>query len=442
MSDFQGILDRVVTVCENRGAEAEVYGTRKRETIVSLERNDVKLSVQQIATGIGIRTLINNSLGFACCNSLDEGVAKEAAERAVRMSRKTPPTPFSGFASPRVLPEIKGLYDPEVQDFDGDAAICAARTMLSVAREDPRVSVNSGEVFVSEEERALSTSTGISAAEKRSRISWFLIGMAREKGEVGSSEYHYGCTTRVREACVEKTAKMLAENVVAHVHPERIDSFSGDVILGPDALSTIAGESFPFAVNANNIYQKQSAVAGRVGEKIASDVVTIQDDSTLPGDYNSSRFDREGLPHQVVTMVEKGFLKEVMYDTLAANREGRLSTGNAGGSFGEMPRIDITNFIVETSSRTLETLVEETEKGLLVSRFDGVCDNISGDFSGVVKGAQLIESGEITYPVKEVSITGNLFELLLKVCDVSQETMRYPKMVLPYVKVCNMQFIC
>lgn len=439
--DMLSILEDVARFCEREGAESEVYGTMQRETIVSLERNDINLCSQQYTTGIGIRTLIKNSLGFACCNSTDLRIAKETAAKAVRMSKKTPPFPFNTLASPRPLTSVPGLYDPLIQDFDEEAAISRARAMLSAARENPCVSVDNGEFFVSAEERAIFTSCGISASEKRSRFSWHLVGMACRGSRVGAYDYQYGCAVRAKDVYVEETARKMAENAAATLHPRRIEPFSGDLILGPEAVSTLIGDSLAFAANAHNVHMKQSVLAGKLGEEIASDLITIVDDSTPPGDYNSGTFDREGSPHRRVVIVDRGILRRFMHHAMTAKIENTSSTGNAAGSFAEMPRIDITNFVVEKSSRSLQTMVEETDKGLLVSKFGGAGEDMSGAFSGTLKGAQFIRSGEIQYPVKEATVTGNVFEILPKICSVSAETSRVPRMILPYVKVSDMQFI-
>ena len=130
-----------------------------------------------------------------------------------------------------------------------------------------------------------------------------------------------------------------------------------------------------------------------------------------------------------------------MYDTLAAHRDNHLPTGNATGSFREIPKVGISNFIIGGTSRQLETMVQETKRGILVNRFSGATADVSGDFSGSLKGTELIEEGERQYTTKEVSISGNLFDILPKISDVSIETQHYPQMILPYVKIPDMQFI-
>jgi PmbA protein len=435
------ICEKAVAFCENHGVQAEVLSIERKEIIVILERNDIKLCIKQNTAGIGIRTLIRNSVGFSSCNSLEEGKVMKAARRAIRMSKNTPPVPYSVLASPAPLPAIAGLYDPEALNFDEERAIHTAEKMITAAREDPRVSVDTGEFAAVLREKAICTSPGISAVEKKSMFSWFLLGMALERHEVGSFEYQYGCTTQVGEVHVEKTARTLAEHAVANLHPKKIAPFSGDVILGPEAVLEVLCDPVVFSLNANNVYRGQSQLTEKHNCKIASPLMTIADNAVVPGDFSSSAFDREGTPHQTLTMVRKGVLESFMYDSLAASRENRSSTGNAAGSVREIPRIGITNFMIKNTSHSLETLIEETERGLLVPRFSGTSDEISGDFSGAVKGAQLIRSGEIQHPVKEAVISGNVFEILPTIEDISKETLRYSRMVLPYVKIPGMQII-
>jgi PmbA protein len=210
--------------------------------------------------------------------------------------------------------------------------------------------------------------------------------------------------------------------------------------LSPDAVSGLISDPVIFSINGNNAYRGQSVLAEKRGQPVASDIVTVRDNATIPSDYNSSSFDREGSPHQNLAIVEKGVFKRFLYDSFAANRESSESTGNATGTFREIPRIGTTNFMVERGSHSLGTLIAETEKGLLISRFSGTSQQVSGDFSGAVRGAQVIKSGEIQYPVKEATIAGNVFDILPRISDISKETLRYSQTVLPYIKVSDMEF--
>ncbi|MBU7013757.1 MAG: TldD/PmbA family protein [Theionarchaea archaeon] len=436
--DMPDVLEKTVAFCETKGAEGEVYGVERQEIIVTVERNDIKLCIKQKSAGIGVRTVVNRSVGFSCCNTLDFSTVTGAVETAVKMSRRGSPLPWSPFAVPGRFPKIDGLYDTEIHSFSEEDAIAAAERMIRAAEEDPRVTVDSGEFNAALRTQAVCTSQRISALEKKSAISWYMIGIAREGGDVGSFEYVYGCTPHIKEIYAEDSGCELARQAAANLFPQKVEPFHGDIILGPDAVSTLVCDPLIFSLNANNVHRGQSVLAGKKGDVLASDIVTVKDDATVKGDFSSSVFDREGSPHQAVTLAERGVLTTFLYDALAAHRENTVSTGNAIGTFRETPKIGITNFLISPGTQNLEALVEETKNGLLVPRFSGTADHISGDFSGAVKGAQLISSGEIKNPVKEVAIAGNVFNILGKITNISKERMRFPKMVLPYMRVEDM----
>lgn len=440
MVDLLSILDDVVMYCQSRGAEAEVMGIERDEVIVTVERNDIKLCIKQYTTGIGVRTVINKAVGFASCNSLEKDIVKETTEKAIKMSKKTPEGSFDVLASPGDLPHVPGLYDPAIENFSEEDAVTAAETLVTKATKDSRVCVDTGEIDAAVRTTGIATSAGICAQEKKSLFSWFAVGLARENTQVGSFEYQYGCTPHADSLYIEESAHTLVQKTVSNLYPKKIASFTGDIILGPEAVSSLIGDPLIFALNANNVHWGQSVFADALDTQIAAPALTVVDNPLIPEDFNSSSFDREGSPHHSLTMIHKGKLKSFMYDALAAHREPHTPTGNATGTFREIPQIGITSFRI-LGSHHLDSMIEETTSGLLVTRFSGSADHISGDFSGAVKGAHLIKSGEILHPVKGAAISGNVFELLSHITEISQETMRYSKMVLPYIKIPNIKII-
>jgi PmbA protein len=440
VNDLVQALETAAAFCEKRGAEAECYGIKRNEIIVTVERNDIKLCIKQKSAGVGIRTLIKNAVGFSSCNSLDPDIIRKTAQKAVTMSKKTPPLLCNALAVPGPFPALSGLYDPVIHEFDEKDAVTAVDSMVKAARKDPRVTVDSGEFNAVLRTKAVVTSTGITASEKKSMFSWYIVGMAREKTDVSSFEYQYGSCTHVNQLYLEKTAHTMADNAVANLHPESVAPFTGDIILGPEAVSALIGDPLKFSLNAHNVYRGQSVLATKLHQQIASDILTLKDNPVIPYTHNSSAFDREGSPHQEVTPLKKGVLQQYLYDASAAKREGISSTGNATGTFREMPAIGISNFIIENRSTPLQTLLEETTKGLLISRFSGTSDQISGDFSGACKGAHVITAGA-AHPVKGVVISGNVFEILHRITAISKETLKYSRMVLPFIKVADMRII-
>ena len=151
----------------------------------------------------------------------------------------------------------------------------------------------------------------------------------------------------------------------------------------------------------------------------------------------SSNFDREGIPHQKTIIVDSGILKSYLYNSYSANKDQTQSTGNASGSYRSIPSISPTNLIIESGSSELSQIIANLSKGLLVTRFSGNVNPVSGEFSGVVKGGKYIENGSIKYPVRESLISGNIFDLLIGLNDISKEKKQLFGFTLPYLHVNN-----
>jgi PmbA protein len=173
---------------------------------------------------------------------------------------------------------------------------------------------------------------------------------------------------------------------------------------------------------------------------VASDLLSVEDDPTNVEGINASSFDREGVPHRRNLVIERGILKKFLYNTYTANKDGVRTTGNAGGSTSSPPMVSTTNFVVKSMNSSVDTLVSEIDKGIIISRFSGNVNPVNGDFSGVVKGGQLVINGEIEYPVKEVMVAGNVFEAMRRLNGVSKERKVIYDSILPHMRFDGISF--
>jgi PmbA protein len=168
-----------------------------------------------------------------------------------------------------------------------------------------------------------------------------------------------------------------------------------------------------FSVNADMVQRKSSLWAGKIGERVCSSNISIVDDGTLPGGMATSRFDDEGVARRVTPIISNGVLKSYLYDSYTAFKESRESTGNAGrASYASMPSISFSNVIFNEGVKSIDELISEVDRGLLVGRFSGNVEPASGIFSGTVKQSVYIENGEVKFAVEETMISGNVFQLL------------------------------
>ncbi|MDQ5843136.1 MAG: TldD/PmbA family protein [Thermoproteota archaeon] len=441
------LLRYAIKQAEALGAnDAEAYGATNNESEVFIENNDVKQAKSQRTMSIGIRVVLDGSMGFYSTNDLTKSKLRDAVAIAIKVARASPKERHN------VLPQesrsksksksLRGIYDRNAESFHtSDAARMAADMLKSAKLYDPRVSVDSGNFNAEVVTHALANSNGIELREKASIFSWSIMGMAIEGTEISSFDYQVGGSHYIKDIDVCNTATEFAQTVVRSLGTRKIDqSFKGEMLLTPMASNEMIEEVIAHAINSDAVQKKSSQFAGKVGKQVASELLTVEDDATNVEGLNASNFDREGVFHRRNLVIEKGILKRFLYNTQTASKDGVRSTGNAGGSTSSPPTVSTTNFLIKSMRSSVDTLVSEIDKGILISRFSGNVDPVNGDFSGVVKGGQLIMNGTIKHPVKEVMVAGNVFDALRRLNGISMERKALYGSILPYMRFDGISF--
>ena len=175
--------------------------------------------------------------------------------------------------------------------------------------------------------------------------------------------------------------------------------------------ATLLGHVFE-AVNGESIYRKASFLEGKLGERVASENVTVIDDATIPGLFGTSPFDDEGVPSRRTVVIERGVLRSYLLNTYTARKLGMKTTGNASRGIAGNAGVGHGNLYLENGAATLEELLRAAGKGLYVTELMGFGVNVvTGDYSRGAAGLW-IENGELAYPVAEVTIAANLRDML------------------------------
>ena len=416
--------------------EAEAFLIQGREISVRAENNEIKIATSQVEDGIGIRVFSNRGLGFASVNVLNEKQIEAAAQNAVSLSKGSPKDEYNLLPEPEQIKRVPGLYDEKAEGLGIDKAISLVEEMLATARGyDARVTVDRAMFKANVARRAIVNSKGIMEEDPESYFMYFVTGMAVDGEEVSSSYDRFDSTRQVEEIDVKKIALEFAKSVIASLGAKKGETFKGTVILSPNAVAELMMGTIIHSINADNVQKGMSKWAGKLEERVASPLLTIEDNGLLGGGAASHSFDREGLPPTPLKIIEEGYLRTYLYNTYSARKEGRRSTGHASGGARAVPSIGPTNLMVKAGDKSKDELISEIKEGVLVTRFSGFPDPVSGDFSGVVKGGFLIEDGEITRPLIETLIAGNLFELLPRISGLSRETERIESLVAPYIRI-------
>lgn len=424
--------------------EVELFAERAHEKSANFESNQFKSATGSILEGVGIRVLINHQLGFASVNSLSPDRIEQCLRDAISIARSTPSIPHYRLPSAEEIKQVSGIYDPAVDELSMTDVLTYAKELLKGARDyDSRVSVDSGTFMTSSISQAIVSSHGIQASENRTRVEWMIFGMAIDGDDVGSFDYDFDSVVAVSDIDLSKTVNSFCEKVLSNLGAVKSEPFEGPAIFTPDALMGLLDVLITSAT-ATQVQAGSSHLADRLGEEIAVPEFTLIDDGTVDGQVGSGSFDREGVPHHRLPIVQNGVFKGILYDTFTANKEDLSSTGHATGTFRTAPTISSTNLIMNAGNKDLDAIISEIDTGILIPRISAFPDSVSGDFTGPVKGGRLIKNGEVTSTLKEITITGNFFEGIKNIIAISKERkhIRYQSdtFLVPYVTMSGMKF--
>jgi PmbA protein len=224
----------------------------------------------------------------------------------------------------------------------------------------------------------------------------------------------------------QKIAREGAEKAVAQLGGKPIPTRSTPAVLDATVAASFLGV-LSSSFFGDQVLKNRSSLDGKVGREIYSREVTVVDDGRLDGGYNSFPFDAEGVTTDRRALVENGVLKAFLYDLTSAAQANAASTGNATRpALKEPPRVGATNFFIEPGQASLEELLRDLGKGFWVRDVIGVhtADAVTGDFSLGASGIW-IEGGKRAAPVRGVTVSGNLHEILKRVAAVGKDVRRY-----------------
>ncbi|MEM2127732.1 MAG: TldD/PmbA family protein [Candidatus Bathyarchaeia archaeon] len=412
--------------CVKLGAEeAEAFIQSQRTLEVVLERAEIQNERTKKHIGIGIRVIKKKGSGFSFTSNLsDEGIER-TCRTALHLADEALPNPewvsLPHREEPSRTPE--GIYDPDIAQMDGSDLLSLVIEAYDEAKGyDPRVDIDDGKFTATVNEYAISNTHGVEALDRKTLIQGYLTCIAKESGRASSMAIEYDLSTLLKEFYPERIGRTAAEKALASLKPRTAASFTGKVLLEPDPAFSILIWPIISSVNADNVQRGRSLWAGLLGHEVASPKLTVADNGLLPRGVSSSTFDSEGVPRQETKVITKGKLEGFLHNSYTANKEGMRSTGNAyREAYNTLPTVSSSNLIVEAGRKSLEELVLEVDRGIIVRRFSGNVRPESGEFSGIAKQACYIENGEVKYPLGETMISGNAFQALNNIIEVGRE---------------------
>lgn len=423
----EGLLAQLVERALRHGGEfADVFCEQRRTVAYRLQDGRIHDASYGVTLGVGIRVVVGESAGFACSDDLSSAALTEAADAASLIARSVP---GGEVRSVDLSPQrTASFYDCEPADrIDGARYVSMLEIADTAARRyDPRVVAVNAHVVDEVQDVWIGTSDGRLVKDCRPLITFGVQAVASDRKERGSGYVGDGGRTSMAYFDHE-TPEMLAHEAarIAMVNVSALPAPAGEMemIVGAGGGGVLLHEAVGHGLESDYNRRGTSFYSGRVGERVASDLVTIYDDGNLPEERGSLNVDDEGIPGQHKVLVERGVLLGYMQDRLNARLMGVESTGSGRRqSFRFVPQPRMCNTYMPSGDATVEEIVASTQRGLYAKSFAGGQVEIAkGDFVFMVGEGYLVENGKITAPVRNATIIGNGPDAMMKVVAVGND---------------------
>ena len=417
-----------VTGAGAHAADAILLDVESRE--VRVRGDEIDFVKQAREKSLSIRAFVRAPEGLRSAitstSDLSEAAIDRLADETAQLAGATEPDPHAGlpedgFASD--VPDLS-LVDPADRAVPLDRRIEDARRAEAAARvADPRIVNSEGsEASTSFAAVEFANTAGFRGAYESARHGLYAAPLARENGS-GSMQTDYWMTagrTLAELDSPEAVGAEAARRAVRRLGSRQVDTAEVPVLFEPLTARSLIGH-VAAAASGGAIYRKASFLADRLGTRLASPLVTLTDEGRRRGGLGSRPFDGEGLPTRTNVIVDEGVLRSFLVDTYSGRKLSLASTGSASRGAGGGPSPGPTNFWMKPGATPLDDMIADTERGLLVTWLFGHGFNpVTGDFSRGAAG-MWIENGVLTHPVDEVTIAGNLGEMLLSVDAVGDD---------------------
>ncbi|MEM7094073.1 MAG: TldD/PmbA family protein [Actinomycetota bacterium] len=414
----QSMLENTLAAATARGGEfAEIFVEDRQSSGAMLDDNRIEELSSGRSRGAGIRVLVGESTGFAHTADLSEQGLITAATAAADAARdgnggvRTVDLSSQSVDSPspvRIYPDsVAKQRKVELLELANDAArgVGDAISQVSVGYGDVRRRIQ-----IANSDGLLTGDDQVKTRFSVSCVAMGDTGMQTGRESIGHSMGfelfdHYDVTDLAVKA---------AQRAITKLGARPAPSGAVTTVIGKGGGGVLFHEACGHGLEADHVAKQSTVFAGRVGELVASPLVTLIDDGTMPHEWGAFAIDDEGKPAQRNVLIEDGVLLDFMWDELRARAEGRPSSGNGRRqSYKYLPMVRMTNTYIANGETDPADIIADTDSGIYVAQLGGgQVNTVSGDFVFGMTEAYLIENGEITEPIREGNLIGNGPEVL------------------------------
>jgi PmbA protein len=426
-TDLQDLAHDVVRRAMAGGAtaaEAVVHDGSEFSTVVRL--GEVETLKEAGSHAMGLRVFFGKRAASTHTSDFSADGVRQLVEGALALAKLTSEDPHAGLPELELLGSTSGdlqLYFDDVYSLPTEERIARARRAEAAALSaDPRIRNSEGGSFdAANSHKVMVNSLGFAGEYKTSYCSLAAVPVAQVDDRPMQRDFWFTVArTLSKLESPEHVGRVAAERTLRRLGARKVKTAHVPVIFDPMVARSLL-DTISQAVNGDAIYRGASFLAGKLGQRIAGENITVIDDGTMPGGFGTSPFDDEGVPTQRTTVIEHGVLKSYLLNTYTARKLSLKTTGNAARGLAGNPGISSGNFFLQPGTRSPRKIIADLRQGLYVTEFLGFGVNlVTGDYSRGASGLW-IENGEPAFPVEEITVAGNLRDMLHHISEIGSD---------------------
>jgi PmbA protein len=426
-ADLKELAADVVRRAMDGGATAAEAVVREGDEFSTLVRlGQVETLKESGSKAMGVRVFFGQRAASTYSSDFSPAGIDRLVKSALELAKLTSEDPFGGIPEPSQLGALVGeldLYHEDVFSLPGAERIDYARRTEKAALDlDSRIKNSDGGSFdAATGHKVLANSHGFVGEYRRSYCSLAAVPIAQADNGAMQRDYWFSVARSLGGLePPEQVGRIAAQRTLRRLGARRVKTVQVPIVFDPLVANSILDHIFE-GINGDSVYRGASFLAGKLGQKIAGENVTIIDDGTMPGGFGTSPFDGEGVPTRRTIVIENGVLNSYLLNTYTARKLGLQTTGNASRGLAGTPGIGPGNYFLQPGTRTPAEIISGIKEGLYVTEFLGHGVNlVTGDYSRGTSGLW-ISGGELAFPVEEITVAGNLKEMFFNISEIGND---------------------
>lgn len=406
------LMSEVLKKALSRGGDyADIFAEQRRSTSIRLEDRKVEKVMTGIDSGVGIRLISGGKTSYAFTNDSSDGSLTSLADTLSKSLRIAVSSPLPDIR--RITPGADFPIKLPPDEVPMQRKVALVEKADHIARSfDTRIRQVSASYRDTTQSVRMATSEGTFVEDERTHSLWVIHVIASDNGIIQTGYETVGGNIGFElfeGSVIDELSLKASQRAVMMLRAGRAMGGRMPVVISSEAGGTMIHEAIGHGLEADLAQHGLSVYSNKLGQEVASGLVTVIDDATLPHKRGSYRFDDEGTPSKRIVLVDKGILSGYLYDRLSAMRDGVKSTGNGRReSYQHRPIPRMSNTFVAPGKASPEEVVKSTLNGLFVKKMGGgQVNTVTGDFVFDVQEGYKIENGSLGEPVREATLTGN-----------------------------------